>query len=501
MGRQAKMAGLTDMRFFWCTFLALVLCASPAFAENYYVNNTHASTSDNNAGTSPSLPWQTIARCASTIVAGDTCNVVAGTYDARITETSDGRSGNPITYLGSGGATVRGFTLTGAEYIVIQGFVFTNSGMTSDPNASVNVTGESNRVKVASNAFTNTITSAVRCSKSDFLRVESNTVSVVGTRFDTTEKAFSIGVFSNPCNDALIEKNSISDAGDYVNAFGDRIVVRGNTFGPANPRNNRAHIDGVQNDAVATKVLYENNRTTDNNNLDNHVILNQVNNADHWIVRHNHVCRSNGGIDWRLADRLHFYNNTIVDTLDHFKSAFQLNFVSSTDNFARNNIFVNASSGNPYTGRTVSRDYDLWYQNGDPAETNDISADPLFVNRRTCDFNLQARSPARDSGGHLTTAAGAGSAGTTLTVATAEFFQDGWAGVLKDCIAVGTVTNTSCVSSIDYETDVITLTTPISWSDGAPVWLYSNSSGEVVLRGRAPDRGAYEYSDAAGADR
>jgi hypothetical protein len=31
----------------------------------------------------------------------------------------------------------------------------------------------------------------------------------------------------------------------------------------------------------------------------------------------------------------------------------------------------------------------------------------------------------------------------------------------------------------------------MTWSDGAPIWLYKNSSGQQVLYGTAPDLGAH----------
>src|SRR5687768_4753986 len=52
--------------FFLC---ASLLSEVNAAAATYYVNNTHSSANDNNAGTSTSLPWRTIGRAASSVVA------------------------------------------------------------------------------------------------------------------------------------------------------------------------------------------------------------------------------------------------------------------------------------------------------------------------------------------------------------------------------------------------------------------------------------------------
>jgi hypothetical protein len=70
-------------------------------------------------------------------------------------------------------------------------------------------------------------------------------------------------------------------------------------------------------------------------------------------------------------------------------------------------------------------------------------------------------------------------------------------GIQPDWIAVGQVDNVVQISSINYSTNTITLASPISRSDGDPVWLYRDSSGRRVLYGSAPDVGAHEYQGAS----
>jgi hypothetical protein len=115
-------------------------------------------------------------------------------------------------------------------------------------------------------------------------------------------------------------------------------------------------------------------------------------------------------------------------------------------------------------------------------------------------LSLQADSPVIDKATYLTQANGVGSNSKTLTVDDALYFQDGtWGSNLAratfqaDSIAIGTVSNTVQISSINYDTNTITLASPKTWSNDAPVWLYKNSSGQVVFRGSAPDIGAHEY--------
>jgi hypothetical protein len=127
------------------------------------------------------------------------------------------------------------------------------------------------------------------------------------------------------------------------------------------------------------------------------------------------------------------------------------------------------------------------------------------------DLSLKSGSTAIDGGTFLTTATNAGTNSTTLTVADALYFQDGtWGSDLSrpaaglggtmqaDWIAVGTVNNIVRIGSVTYGTynnpaGTITLASPMTWSNGAHIWLYKKSDGAVVLAGAAPDYGASEY--------
>ena len=132
------------------------------------------------------------------------------------------------------------------------------------------------------------------------------------------------------------------------------------------------------------------------------------------------------------------------------------------------------------------------------------------------DLSLQSTSGAIDKGTNLTVATNSGSNSTTLTVADAQYFQDGtWGSDLSrpsaglggtmqaDWIAIGAVTNVVQISAITYGTynnpaGTITLDSPMTWSNGAPVWLYKKSDGTQVLCGAAPDIGAFEYAGGGG---
>jgi hypothetical protein len=87
-----------------------------------------------------------------------------------------------------------------------------------------------------------------------------------------------------------------------------------------------------------------------------------------------------------------------------------------------------------------------------------------------------------------------------LTVNDANYFQPGWgngagggANVAADWIAIGSVGNVVQIESINYSTNTITLSAPMTWPEKAAIWLYKKSDGKRVLSGDAPDMGAHEY--------
>jgi hypothetical protein len=114
------------------------------------------------------------------------------------------------------------------------------------------------------------------------------------------------------------------------------------------------------------------------------------------------------------------------------------------------------------------------------------------------DLRLQSSSRAIGGGTYLTKALLKGSHSTTLVVEDAGYFQDGTAGsdlargvtFFPDWIAIGEVDNVVQISAIDYDTNTITLASPMRWKARDPVWLYKKSDGTVVLNGLNPDFGA-----------
>jgi subtilisin-like proprotein convertase family protein len=97
------------MRSVYSNLMGLVLMtAASCPAVSYYV----ATNGNNSAAGTIGAPWQTIQKAASTMVAGDTCLVRAGTYRETVTPANSGTAANPITYQAYSNEVV---TISGAD--------------------------------------------------------------------------------------------------------------------------------------------------------------------------------------------------------------------------------------------------------------------------------------------------------------------------------------------------------------------------------------------------
>lgn len=103
----------------------------PPPTTTYYVDGTHPSASDANAGTDENAPWETIVHAAATVTAGEAVQVKAGTYDdGTIVLANSGTPGAPIVIEAFPGdelqATIlgNGFHSTGKSHVVLRGLNF-----------------------------------------------------------------------------------------------------------------------------------------------------------------------------------------------------------------------------------------------------------------------------------------------------------------------------------------------------------------------------------------
>ena len=233
------------------------------------------------------------------------------------------------------------------------------------------------------------------------------------------------------------------------------------------------------------------------------------------IVRYNAIFNSlNNGLLMKLgadsnADNNRVYNNTIFasgrfqnDGPQWQGAAFRwYGSYEFVGNAVKNNLLYLSGGGADVIGNEANNaqmENNWLTSDGDPVFVNPDVSDPFSL--VLPDLNLEAGSAAIDGGIALTRAAGAGTDSTVLVVDDAFYFQDGTLGSVlaedeADWIAVGDASSTAQIISVDYATSTITLVSPLTWADDAPVWLFRKSDGEQVFFGAAPDYGAFEHAE------
>ena len=500
--------------------------------------------------------YSTIQACASAMSLGDTCTVYAGTYNENVTVPA-GTAGNynTITVNGSDVVRVHSFTINSHVKIVgncpIAGAYGTcgfSLGNTSSPGGTcVNGTNNMTDYYIVGNtmeACAFIVTGPVGSNSSHGF-IQQNTM------------AWSCSTPSAPnvCTAAhlrgdyiLFENNDISHVSDGPYIAGAHIIYRKNIFhdlssNDCGSNSSNCHIDFMQADTnynggdLPTQYLVlEKNKSVNMNGSDMHAIglfQGEVCSGNCYgaIVRFHqayHVTGSgitddNSESACPAWDHIKSYNNDWIDMTTGSGSGINNTSYCSTYAAYVNDIYYwpgsvsningyftsggGGSSTSPYTvghnlafcpGCTASSIHAHVYGSGSwTDDTGNILANPLFNNYSGNDFSLTSSSPARNAGKALTTANGTITNSTKLVVSDADYFQDGYTipGVQGDCIAVTTISNHVCITAVNYATNTLTLSSPISAANGDPVWIYSISDGTVVLTdSTGPDLGAVPYS-------
>jgi hypothetical protein len=487
----------------------------------------------------------TIQACANAMSNGDTCVVYAGTYNEHVS-LSAGGVGAYKTLQVNGTDLVYVYDFTIRSHNKIIGFHIQNP---SSPNSSdcISVAANTTDAYVTSNSFYacgyHGMIYEPPSSSNTYIYIQGNTFSYSCSTISTPNVCRAIGVNGDY---HLIENNDISHVSDGITISGTHNVIRKNTFhdnsiSDCGVNAGNCHIDFIESEPNTSGGLsrpsqynvYEANTELYNLGSDGHGYLAQGDACNgqcyNLIIRFNigaHV-GSGGILDDNAGNSsvpgfsyVKSYNNTWVDfNQDHHTGAGEGTnsfMYNSTHGSSINELFYYPESVAyffPYatdssTGGTFSASHNLAWCTGTcdfraglysaegafaaNAPGNQV-ADPKFANYASNNFQLASGSPAIGAGTYLTTVASSDSgSGTSLVVNDASFFQDGYgiAGVNGDCISVGTVTIHVCISSINYQTNTITLTSGITRSAGNPVWLYSDSTGRQVLFGSAPNIGA-----------
>jgi len=169
----------------------------------------------------------------------------------------------------------------------------------------------------------------------------------------------------------------------------------------------------------------------------------------------------------------------------------------TTDVTLDNNNIFNSEIDELYTiaygSRNSSSNADseslTWWETNYPELfLNSLQVDPGFVDVSTYNFNLSEGSPMIDAGGFLTETSSSGS-GKTMSVVDASYFVDdfGIDDFTGDTIQLEGQNERAVITSINYDTNTLTLDVALTWSSGQKL---SRS-----YSGTAPDVGAFEYDN------
>jgi hypothetical protein len=478
--------------------------------------------------------YTTIQACATAAVAGDTCTVFAGTYAENPLPAHSGTAGNPITFQVNPGDCVQmqGFRLASLSYITlgniagsnctISGNVFPGFEITVTPvtfASADHITIQGNYVHDVGNICLHG-PGTISQGTSTYFYILNNILTTCGG--GTVE-----GGIGMEGNHWLVDGNTFSHVADGMYAYGSFLVIRNNHFGPVTQAEQGSnHPDaiestcaGVGTDYPLIHMIYEGNTNQQWRDTDGHgLLLRDINGCGQTqnIVRFNQMIVlgsnfiSNDGSGTTAGTKTLIYNNTVSNTQTDSSPEFSdLTFTQGgTGANVINNLFQDDWTRiAPYCiyvdGTSTSgfvENHNLCFKTGFSGTwqtgsqgaysgTDIFNSDPKLVNA-TSDLHLQLGSPAIGAGGPLTTAVGAGTGSTALTVVNAGFFSDGYGltGVQADWIRIGASTAVQ-ISSVNYSTNVLTLASPASWSDSAAIYLYKNSNGTLVLNGVSPNIG------------
>jgi len=279
-------------------------------------------------------------------------------------------------------------------------------------------------------------------------------------------------------------------------------LLEGNRVGHAGPNPNN---NGAQNlDLAAPKNICRYNS-----------LYNAMESGLLFKYRHNEVKKNGAGGNGGTYNRV--YNNTIYHNGYGYPFYETCKYPVCPMDFSAISYYQPVTGGNIIKNNLLYDNHSVhlykWEINPRNDAINTIlnnfqtrDGDPLFVNpdlsqptsRTLPDLNLKTGSPAIGKGANLTVARGSGNSSKTLVVDDALYFQDATWGadlthgvtLFPDWIAIGDVDKVVQIASIDYDKNTIALAEPMTWSDGAKVWLYKKSDGTRVLYGKAPDMGA-----------
>jgi hypothetical protein len=478
-------------------------------------------------GGGSAVAYRTLAGAAAAAQAGDTVFFRQGTYNEQLRPLNSGASGSPITYRSypgetailSSGSTPATIVLQDVGYIAILDLRVEDARWLEALNA--------HDVVVSGNTFLRTpasgTTGNVRFISSDHNQILGNLLDdgndnlvLIDSDFNLVEgniiREGSHSLLSIRCsNYNVIRENYFSNTQQKIAEVYDcgtdtvavphafnathHNVIEGNVFAKTSYYYSTSGNNGIQysgQDGILRRnVFYHTNTGLGMQIYNDEALYNEHNRVVQNVFYDNEcagIAVRGGALDNRYKNNI-LYKNKGISGDCYGTGPAQVVYRKPLAEFS----FESNDILNEHPGEYVIQEE---FGVGDTLVSYEAEYPALFAGNREIapdfedeaafDFRLKSTSQLIDAGIYLAKATSSGS-GTTLPVDDARYFTDGFGiqGMSGDLIRLEGVDGTATILSVDYDTNTLTLDTPLAWNEGQGVSL--------DYYGSAPDIGAYEF--------
>jgi Abnormal spindle-like microcephaly-assoc'd, ASPM-SPD-2-Hydin/Bacterial Ig-like domain (group 2) len=421
--------------------------SSAPTGPQYYVSTTG---NDANTGTSTSAPWRSIQKAMNSATTGSTVNIMAGTYQERLTMDVSGASGSYITfqpynfsvptggcggytgvtcggdqvildysYLGTNTSTTPFFLVSGKSYIRVQGLTFENFTCTGAMQQGLRIDNGSSYVEFNYNKFLNLKNVyPSRDGTAALLAIRiwspSNNITFNGNELGTiwTNMSEALTFDGSSATNGLVQDNYIHDT-DQLGAT---------TYNGANNitfRHNKLEYISVQRNGAVwfnnpSTALYADSgySIVMERNFINHAgvgfeaLSEPGQAATHDITIRNNVVENSNSSGIVIGTWYSTTDGSSVYNIKVWNNTFYQNtpnvtirpMVSSTVAWENNILYGSSNYANSLNWNPGTAAFDLYFGGNSGPGSNNLTSDPLFVSPSTGDFSLQSTSPAINAG-------------------------------------------------------------------------------------------------------